>query len=244
MKKGLLLILMLIASHFCSAIAVKILPKKSQSVLVFSLTKGFHHASISDGIIAIFKLGKENNFKVDTTTSVLSFNTSNLKQYNLIIFLSPTGTNVFNDDQKEAFKSFINSGGGFVGIHAATDFGYEWNWYGKLIGGYFESHPKIQEAKLDIVMPKHKLVKGLPSPWLHNDEWYNFKDLNADVKVIIKADETSYKGGKMKNDHPVSWYHIYDGGKVFYTALGHTKECYSDPVFLKHLLAGIKWAMK
>lgn len=244
MKKGLLLILVLFFATIGFARAVKALPKDKPNVLVFSLTKGFHHNSISDGIVALFKLGEQNNFNIDTTTNVLSFNNPNLKKYKLIIFLNPTGTNVFDDSQKQAFKTFINSGGGFVGIHAATDFGYEWDWYGKLIGGYFESHPKIQEAKLDVVMPKDKLVKGLPSPWLHNDEWYNFKNLNTDVKVLIKADETSYKGGKMKNDHPVSWYHIYDGGKVFYTALGHTKECYSDPVFLKHLLAGIKWAMK
>lgn len=244
MKKGLLIILVLFFATIGFARAVKALPKDKPNVLVFSLTKGFHHNSISDGIVALFKLGEQNNFNIDTTTNVLSFNNPNLKKYKLIIFLNPTGTNVFDDSQKQAFKTFINSGGGFVGIHAATDFGYEWDWYGKLIGGYFESHPKIQEAKLDVVMPKDKLVKGLPSPWLHNDEWYNFKNLNTDVKVLIKADETSYKGGKMKNDHPVSWYHIYDGGKVFYTALGHTKECYSDPVFLKHLLAGIKWAMK
>jgi type 1 glutamine amidotransferase len=244
MKKGLLIILVLFFATIGFARAVKALPKDKPNVLVFSLTKGFHHNSISDGIVALFKLGEQNNFNIDTTTNVLSFNNPNLKKYKLIIFLNPTGTNVFDDSQKQAFKTFINSGGGFVGIHAATDFGYEWDWYGKLIGGYFESHPKIQEAKLDVVMPKDKLVKGLPSPWLHNDEWYNFKNFNTDVKVLIKADETSYKGGKMKNDHPVSWYHIYDGGKVFYTALGHTKECYSDPVFLKHLLAGIKWAMK
>ncbi|TKB98159.1 ThuA domain-containing protein [Pedobacter cryotolerans] len=244
MKRGLMLVVMLFVVNNALAKMVNALPKDKPSVLVFSLTKGFHHSSIADGIVALFKLGQENNFKVDTTTNVLSFNTQNLKQYKVIIFLNPTGTSVFNDDQKAAFKFFINEGGGFVGIHAATDFSYEWDWYGKLIGGYFESHPKIQEAKLNIVMPKHTLVKGLPSPWLHNDEWYNFKNLNTDVKVLIQADETSYKGGKMKNNHPVSWYHIYDGGKVFYTALGHTNECYSDPVFLKHLLAGIKWAIK
>lgn len=222
----------------------RLVHSKTKSVLVFSLTKGFHHASIADGIVAIKKLGLANNFQVDTTTNVNLFTAENLKKYKTIIFLSPTGTNIFNEDQKAAFKQYINNGGGFVGIHAATDCNYEWEWYGKLVGGFFESHPKIQEAKLNIVTPKNKLVKGLPNPWVHTDEWYNFKNFNTAVNVLIKVDETSYQGGKMKNEHPISWFHEYDGGKVFYTALGHTKECYKDPLFLKHLLAGIKWTMK
>lgn len=217
---------------------------KKNTVLVFSATKGFRHASIPDGIKAIQKLGIEHGFEVDAREDVNAFTSINLKKYKLLVFLSPTGTNVFNDSQKQALKEYINNGGRFVGIHAATDFCYEWEWYGKMVGAYFESHPQIQEVKLNIVMPKNKMVKGLPQPWMHKDEWYNFKSFNPAVKVLIKADETSYQGGKMKNDHPVSWYHEFEGGKIFYTALGHTKECYTDSLFLNHLWAGMKWAMK
>ncbi|WP_235969850.1 ThuA domain-containing protein [Pedobacter planticolens] len=217
---------------------------KKPVILVFSLTKGYHHASIADGIIALKKLGLENRFDVDTTTNVNLFTPENLKKYKVLVFLSPTGSNVFNDEQKAAFKQYINNGGGFVGIHAASDCNYEWEWYGKMVGGFFESHPKVQDAKLNIIEPKNKIVKGLPQTWLHKDEWYNFKSFNPTVKVLLKVDETSYQGGTMKNDHPISWYHEFDGGKVFYTALGHTKECYTDPLFLQHLLAGMKWAMK
>ena len=218
--------------------------KNTPSVLVFSLTKGFRHNSIPDGIKAIKNLGAAHNFRVDTSEDVNSFTSENLKKYKLLVFLSPTGTNVFNDSQKQALKEYINNGGRLVGIHAATDFCYEWEWYGKMIGGYFQSHPKVQEVKLNIVMPKNKIVKGLPQPWMHKDEWYNFKSLNPAIKVLIKADETSYKGGNMKNDHPISWYHEFENGKVFYTAMGHTKECYTDPLFIKHLWAGMKWAMQ
>lgn len=239
-KKALIPFL-LIAALFFGFTADKKAPSK---ILVFSLTKGYRHASIPDGIKAIKKLGTENNFQVDTTENVNLFTTENLKQYKLLVFLSPTGSNLFNDAQKQALKAYINNGGGFVGIHAATDVNYEWEWYGKMVGAYFNNHPAVQEVKLDIVMPKNKMVKGLPQPWMHTDEWYNFKSMNPDVKVLIKADETSYEGGKMNNNHPVSWYHKFDGGKVFYTALGHTKECYTDSLFLKHMLAGMKWAMK
>lgn len=218
-------------------------PAKKPTVLVFSLTKGYRHASIKDGIAAIKKMGLTKGFDVDTSEDINSFTTQNLQKYKALIFLNPTGSNVFNDEQKQALKQYINNGGGYVGIHAASDFNYEWEWYGKMVGGYFESHPKVQEAKLNIVQAKHQMVKGLPQPWLHKDEWYNFKSMNTTVKVLLKVDETSYQGGNMKNDHPISWYHEFEGGRVFYTALGHTKECYTDPLFLNHVWAGLKWAM-
>ncbi|WP_316771554.1 ThuA domain-containing protein [Pedobacter frigiditerrae] len=244
MKRVLIYLSLFLGIALSFGFIPKVEKSKKQTVLVFSLTKGFHHASIDDGIIAIKKLGAENGFEVDTTTDVKAFDIENLKKYKTLIFLSPTGSNVFNDGQKTALKQYINNGGGFVGIHAASDFSYEWEWYGKMVGGYFVSHPKIQDAKLNIILPKNKIVKGLPNSWLHKDEWYNFKDFNPAVKVLIKVDETSYTGGTMKNDHPISWFHEFEGGKVFYTALGHTKECYSDISFLKHLLAGLKWTMK
>lgn len=234
----------LILAVFFISLGSLTIKHKQAKVLVFSLTKGYHHASIADGIIAIQKLGALNKFNVDTTTDVELFTEDNLKQYKAVIFLSPTGANIFDDAQKQAIKQYMNNGGGFVGIHAATDCNYEWEWYGKMVGGFFESHPKIQEAKLTIVDGNNKIVKGLPKPWLHKDEWYNFKSFNNAVKVLIKVDETSYKGGNMNDNHPISWIQKYDGGKVFYTALGHTKECYNDQLFLGHLLAGIKWAMK
>ncbi|TKC05410.1 ThuA domain-containing protein [Pedobacter polaris] len=244
MKRVTTYLILFLAAILSFGFIVKSEKSKKQSILIFSLTQGFHHASIPDGIAAIKKLGLANNFNVDTTTDVNLFTSENLKKYKTLVFLSPTGSNIFNNEQKEALKQYINNGGGFVGIHAATDCNYEWEWYGKMVGGFFASHPKIQEAKLNIIAPKNKIVRGLPNPWLHKDEWYNFKNFNQSVNVLIKIDENSYKGGNMNNNHPISWYHEFDGGKVFYTALGHTKECYTDPLFLKHLLAGMKWVMK
>jgi len=217
--------------------------KKVDRILVFSLTKSYRHKSIKDGIIAIKKLGVVNNFEVDTSESVTSFTKENLNKYKTLVFLSPTGSNVFSDNQKQALKDYINGGGGLVGIHAATDFCFEWEWYSKMIGAFFTDHPKVQQAKLVSVNPKDKLMKGMPESWLHTDEWYNFKSFNKDVKVLVKVDEGSYQGGKMENDHPIVWYHKFEGGRIFYTGLGHTPEAYTNELFLKQLLAGIKWAM-
>jgi type 1 glutamine amidotransferase len=215
---------------------------KKPAVLIFSKTNGYHHACIPVGIAAIQKLGEENGFTVDTTVDSLSFTTKNLKKYAAIIFLCPTGK-VFGPDQEEAFKKYIQNGGGFVGIHSATDCEYDFPWYGKLVGAYFKSHPKQQEAKLIIVNKNHPATAGMPDSWVRKDEWYNFKDLNPDVTVLIKIDESSYTGGENGNNHPMAWYHIFDGGRAFYTEMGHTDESYADSVYLKHLLGGIEWAM-
>jgi type 1 glutamine amidotransferase len=215
---------------------------KKPAVLIFSKTNGYHHACIPVGIAAIQKLGAENGFSVDTTVDSLSFTKKNLKKYAALIFLCPTGE-VLGPDQEQALKQYIENGGGFVGIHSATDCEYDFPWYGQLVGAYFKSHPKQQEAKLMVVNKNHPSTAGLPDSWVRKDEWYNFKDLNPDVTVLIKIDESSYKGGENGDNHPMAWYHTFDGGRAFYTEMGHTDESYSDPVYLKHLLGGIEWAI-
>ncbi|MEO5910407.1 MAG: ThuA domain-containing protein [Pelobium sp.] len=246
MKKNLLLficLLILPGVYSCKSLFNSDKPSKNQ-ILVYSRTKGYRHKSIEKGIEAIKKLGLSQHFQVIATEDSSMFNDQELKKYKAIVFLSPTGSNLFNEQQKEALKNYIHNGGGFVGIHAATDCNYEWEWYGKMIGGFFMSHPKIQEAKLEVLDEKFIANKGIPKIWMHTEEWYNFKNFNPDVKVVLSVDEKSYTGGKMPDFHPISWYHQFEGGKVFYTALGHTDEDYTDELFLKHISGGIKYAMK
>jgi type 1 glutamine amidotransferase len=215
---------------------------KKPAVLVFSKTNGFYHTSIPTGIAAIQKLGEENGFLVDTTRDSLSFNKKNLKKYAAVIFLNPT-LEVLGPEQQEAFKQYIQNGGGFVGIHSAADCGYTWSWYGQLVGAYFKSHPKQQEARLIVVNKNHPSTNGFPDSWVLTEEWYNYKAFSPDLTVLIKIDEKSYTGGENGNNHPMAWYHNFDGGRAFYTELGHKEETYSNPLFLKHLLGGIEWAM-
>lgn len=218
--------------------------KPKDRVLIFSLTKGFHHASIADGITAIKLIGETDNFVADTTTNPALFTDANLKQYKALIFLSPTGTALFNKQQQDALVNFIHKGGGFVGIHAATDCLYDWDWYGQLVGAYFVKHPKIQQATLNVIDTGHPSTKSFPSQWTHTDEWYNLKQVSPNIHILIKVDEASYSGGDMNNNHPISWYQQFEGGKVFYTALGHTKEDFTtDTLFLKHLTGGINYAL-
>jgi cytochrome c len=218
-------------------------------ILVFSKTEGYRHDCIPAANAALRKLCIANGIAVDTTEDAADFTAKNLRRYNAVVFLCTTG-DVLTPAQETDFERYIQAGGGYVGIHSATDTEYGWTWYGGLVGAYFSSHPAQQEATLHIDNHDHSATKHLPGKeWKRFDEWYNFKSLNPNVKVLLSLDETSYKGGDMCQPgqtgacHPASWYHNYDGGRSFYTALGHTKESYAEQAFLQHVLGGIHYAI-
>lgn len=211
-------------------------------VLVFTKTKGYFHESIPTGAAAIMQLGKTNDFIADTTSDARYFIEDSLKNYSTVIFLSTTG-NVLNADQQLAFERYIQAGGGFLGIHAAADTEYDWPWYNKLVGAYFASHPKQQKAIINIVDKNHTATSFLPEKWERFDEWYNYRNVQPDIKILANLDETTYEGGQMGDSHPFVWYHDFDGGRAFYTGAGHTKESYSDSLYLKHLAGGIEYTL-
>ncbi|WP_299289198.1 ThuA domain-containing protein [uncultured Mucilaginibacter sp.] len=231
-------LLFILAVFALSFIKIPVKPK----VLVFTKTAGFHHASIPAGVKAIIKLGKENDFLVDTTSDASKINESNLAKYASVIFLSTTGSLLNNYEQAD-LERYMQAGGNFVGIHAASDAEYDWHWYGRLIGAYFDDHPQIQPAVLHVTDKNHPSTRSLPNEWKRTDEWYNFKKISPDIKVLISIDENSYKGGTNGASHPMAWYHNFEGGRSFYTELGHTDESYTDPTYLKHLLGGIQYAI-
>ena len=211
-------------------------------MLVYTHTNGYRHASIEFGVATLKNLAKEEGVLMDHTEDSLQFNEKNLNKYNLVVFLSTTG-DVLGRAQEQAFRSFVEGGGAFLGIHAATDTEYEWPWYGKLVGAYFESHPEQQEADVQVVNHTHPATAHMPKTWRHYDEWYNFKDINPDIQVLLRLDEKSYQGGKNGDNHPIAWYHENAGGKVFYTGLGHGEATFQNPVFLRHLRGGLRYCL-
>jgi type 1 glutamine amidotransferase len=214
----------------------------SFTVLIFSKTAGFRHKSIPAGISAVTSLGEQWGFDVEATEDAAVFTTDSLARYRAVIFLNTTG-DILEPEQQAAFESYIRNGGGFAGIHSATDTEYDWAWYGELAGAYFKDHPAIQTATTRIVDSTHVSTGHLPLEWSRNDEWYNFRaDPAPNVNVLIDLDESTYSGGSMGASHPVSWYHGYDGGRAWYTAMGHTIESFEEPLFRRHLLCGIMWA--
>ena len=223
------------------------LAQRSQAprILVFSKTAGFRHGSIEPGIAAIRRLALENGFSVDATEDASAFTDKNLKQYQAVVFLSTTG-DVLDAKQQDAFERYIQAGGGWVGIHSATDTEYDWPWYGRLAGAYFTSHPtnpNVRKGTFRVLDKNHPSTAGLPDQWEREDEFYNFKSIAPDLHVLIDIDEKSYQGGTNGDHHPMSWYHSFTGGRAFYTNMGHTDATFTEAPFLRHLLGGLRYAM-
>ena len=212
------------------------------AVLVFSKTAGYRHASIETGIAAVNDLGERHGFRVDATEDAGVFTDVGLSGYAVVLFLSTTG-DVLNDRQQASLERFIRDGGGFVGVHAAADTEYDWPWYGRLVGAWFDGHPPVQQATLRVVDPSHGATRSLPQQWIRTDEWYDYRDINPDIRVLIELDEGSYRGATTGAPHPIAWYHEIEGGRSFYTGGGHTHESWAEAAFLDHLAGGIMWAL-
>jgi type 1 glutamine amidotransferase len=212
-------------------------------LLIFSRTLGFRHDSISAGVAALTDLAASHGLAVDQTEDAAAFSADRLAGYRAVVFLSTTG-DVLDASQQAAFQQYVERGGGFVGIHSASDTEYDWPWYGGLVGAYFADHPEVQPAVVNVEESDGSAGANLSTPWLRVDEWYNFRasPRQAGVQVLLTLDEASYSGGSMGPDHPIAWQHAYDGGRAFYTAGGHTSESFAEPLFRAHLWAGIAYA--
>lgn len=211
-------------------------------VLLFSKTLAFRHDCIEPGIKAITQYFSDRGMKVATTEDANAFRPDELSKYDVVMFFQNTG-NVLDSTQQKSFEDWYHSGQkGFVGIHAAADSGYDWPWFGSLIGAYFSDHPDIQPHIVQKYDTAHQAVRHLPDRWHRTDECYNYKAIPDGVITLLTLDETTYSGGTHGDFHPVSWCRDFEGGRTFYTAMGHTTESYSDSLFIEHIYQGVQWA--
>jgi type 1 glutamine amidotransferase len=229
---------------------------KRFSALIFSKTAAFRHTEcIPQGTVAIAQMAARRGFEVDATENAAAFTDENLANYDVVIFLCTTG-DVLNAAQQSAFERYIRAGGGYAGIHSASDTEYDWAWYGGLVGAYFRDHPgsvnpQFQVATM-IVEDRHTAAtRRLGRTWTREEEWYNFRTNPRDnVHVLLSVDESTYDprgysvpgGSPGMGDHPISWCQPYDGGRAFYTALGHKGVYWEEPLLLSHVLGGIEMA--
>ena len=241
MKKVLLLLTVSFLILSCNSTKKSVFLTQ-KNILVFTKTNGFRHSSIETGVAALKEIASENHWAVQHSEDSLIFNSETLKNFDLVVFLNTTG-DILGDEQQVAFQNYMEKGGKFFGIHAASDTEYEWPWYGNFIGGYFLSHPQTQKARVN-KKENHETVEAFPKTFERTDEWYNFKNLNPDVQVTLTLDESSYEGGKNGVYHPHAWYHKVGDGKMYYTGGGHTEESYSEPQFRQHLEDVMKWLIK
>jgi len=218
---------------------------------LFTKTDGWHHESINEAVSAMRSMARDHFFELDWNEDASRINDANLSQYDVIIFLLTTG-DVLNNDQQAAMERFIRSGKGFVGVHSAADTEYDWAWYTRLVGRTFVIHPEIQTARINVVSRRLAGFEQWPDKLWWTDEWYEFGPERIDgLNYILTVDESTFdatadwgevKGKGMGQFHPLAWYHTFDGGRSFYTALGHMPETYQRPLFQQHLFGGLFWA--
>ncbi len=213
------------------------------NILIFSKTTGFRHDSIEPGQEALTEWANRRGYSTSVTEDADYFTAGNLSGYDAVVFMNTSGT-LFNSSQREAFEGYIRNGGGYVGVHAASDTEYDWPWYGELVGAWFDNHPPgVFDAEVNVVDCDHISTHMLPERWVRIDEWYNFQEVPAHVNELLEMDTDSYEGSDHPGEHAISWYHEYDGGRAFYTAMGHTSESFSERLFMRHLWGGILYAM-
>ena len=224
---------------------------KQFKALVVTTTKGWHHESLHSGVVALKDMGIKNFFDVVLWENPGGFTDKYLEQFQVVIFLNTTG-DIFDTAQQKVMERFIQSGKGFVGIHSASDTEYGWEWYTKLVGRMFKIHPAVQTARMKVLDATFPGLQGFANGRLWTDEWYDFHpETTTGLNYVLAVDESSYnpkaQWGNNKTEgmgalHPIAWYHNYDGGRAFYTALGHLPTSFSDPILLNHIYAGIFWA--
>ena len=228
---------------------------KKVNVLVYTKNgKGYVHDNIPSAVNCIQQFGKKYGFKVDTSSNASVMTEANLKQYTMLIFPS-TNNDVFDtNEQRLAFRHYIEAGGGFVGIHSVTGTERNWKWFKMMMGGTFSWHAKFQQFNVRMVDPSHPSVQGLPNTWTKGDEFYFAKELYPGPKVLMAHDITTLdttdaaqKANIVKNAgtyaelYPSVWTHDFDGGHTWFTTLGHDKKDYSEPIYMQHILQGIRY---
>jgi len=221
---------------------------QSAKVLVFSKTKGWRHDSIPEGINTFNKLAQQEGFSVVATEDSAIFNDKDLQQFNAIVFLNTT-LDILDANQELAMERYIQAGGGFVGIHAAADTEWEgdWFWYRNLVGAVFKNHPmqpsNVQQATVKATRPDSPLLDKIRAEYSIADEWYNYRDIYTGLNVLQEVDEKTYQGGEHGDHHPITWMHEYDGGRAFYTGMGHSAEVFQNAEFQQLLVNGLKYAV-
>lgn len=224
------------------ALASDAAPVDGNRLLVFTRTTGFRHDSIPEALAAVRRVAAESGLEVDATEDPSVFDDERLASYRAAVFLLTTG-DVLDEDEQAAFERWLAGGRGWVGVHSASDTEYDWPFYGELVGAYFAGHPAIQPATIHVSDAAHPATAPLPATWGRTDEWYDFRvNPRPRVHVLATLDESTYSGGSMGADHPIAWCREVAGGRSFYTAGGHTRESYGEPLFVAHLAGGIRWA--
>ncbi|KAJ1307338.1 hypothetical protein OPQ81_001444 [Rhizoctonia solani] len=236
---------------------VNLFPQVTPRILIYSATAGYRHESIPAAIAALQQLGQQHGIAFDATEDRTQFNDNNLANYDAVLFLS-NSDEVLDDDGKQAFQVYLNKGGNYIGIHAASACLYNTTFYQNEVGALFDYHPELQPVTFLVLDKDHPSTTMLPDRWSYTEEVYNFRSdpRSVGAKVLLSVDVSSYTDTHVQthfhgSPHPIAWYQergagAEDGsaaGRSFYTSLGHLTSTWADQTFLSHILGGIQWAL-
>lgn len=218
-------------------------PIVAPNILIITKTQSFRHTSIEAGVAMFQRHTEDWKLTITRAEETAGYSGTALRAFDIVVLLNCTG-DVFNDEAQLGLQDYVRSGGRILGIHACADAEYDWSWYGQMLGGRFDTHPAVQEATCTVELTTHPSTKELPYQWKRTDEWYNLKNLSSDNILLVSVNEATYNGGTMGGFHPISWCRDFDGGHVFYTAMGHTDSTFSEPLFESHIKGAIDWLMQ
>ena len=224
--------------------------RETGSILIYSGTTGYRHESIPAGIKAVTAMAERRGLAVVASEDPAVFSASSLKRFKAIVLLSCTTdpkkpeSEWLVGDRRDALQQFVRGGGGILAIHAAADSHYHWPWYSRMIGAHFQRHPAgTPKGRVTVVAPGDPVVEGLPRSIERTDEWYYFEDYDPVSKVLVTLDPATISESDI-NPNPVAWTRQINEGRIFYTAMGHTSESYSEPFFLEHVAKGLDWVLR
>ncbi|WP_269227011.1 ThuA domain-containing protein [Flavobacterium eburneipallidum] len=243
---------LLLLTVFFGFSAVFANPSAKKRILIYTKNgKGYVHKNIASSVEAWKKIGEENNLIVDVSDDPAVMNTENLSKYSCLIFSNTCNAIFDTEQQKQAFVDYIHSGGAFVGIHSASDSEKSWPWYATMVGGRFKRHPAFQSFEIKVIDKNHPATSMLGETWKKEDECYYMNEFNPNIHILLAADmrtvndkEKEVYPGRTFGDYlPLAWCHEFEGGRVFYTALGHDSKDYTNSVYLEHITGGLLWAL-
>jgi type 1 glutamine amidotransferase len=221
-------------------------------VLIYTKNgKGYIHENIASSVECLKKICDENHWTYEVTGDAAVFTPEKIGAFDVLVFSNTNNETFDTDAQKKVFQDYIHRGGGFVGIHSVCGSERTWPWFWANLGGKFVRHPKLQSFEIKVVDSKHASTAHLPEAWKWEDECYYMNELNPGIHVLLAVDlrtvvddqKDKYPGRVFGDYFPLAWYQEFDGGRQWYTAMGHKIKHYKDESFIKHLEGGIRWAM-
>jgi len=224
----------------------------AENVLIYTKNgKGYVHKNIPASVECLEKICKDNGWTFETTDDAGIFTKEKISKFDVLVFSNTNNETFDTEEQKKVFQEYIGSGGGFVGIHSACGSERSWPWFWANLGGKFVRHPRLQSFEIKVIDKEHPSTAHLGDTWQWEDECYFMNELNPAMKILLAVDlrtiddkgKDEYPGRIFGDYFPLAWCQEFDGGRQWYTALGHKDEHYKDENFIKHLTGGIEWAM-